>query len=128
MTGRKGDGRDIQLALITAALILAALAASLINRLSLPSALGSPIALASVALGTITITAALVRQRLIGPPRPVVADHPGCDSGRRADDRPRVGLPVRLHAGSYRISGRGLAGPPGAWGPGQRQKVPLGAA
>lgn len=65
MTSRKGDGRDLQLALITAALILAALAASLINRLSLPSALGSPIAQASVALGAITITAALVRQRLI---------------------------------------------------------------
>jgi hypothetical protein len=65
VTSQKGDGRDIQLALITAALILAALAASLVNRLALPSALGSPIAQTSVALGAITITAALVRQRLI---------------------------------------------------------------
>jgi hypothetical protein len=63
MTSRKGAGRDLQLALITAALIIAALAASLIRHLVLPSALVSPIAKWSVALGAITITAALVRQR-----------------------------------------------------------------
>jgi hypothetical protein len=65
VTSRSGNGRDIQLALVVAVMVIAALAASLIQRLHPPAAQVSPIAKAVLALGAITITAALVRQRLI---------------------------------------------------------------
>ena len=65
MISRSGSGRDIQLALVVGVIVVAAIAASLIHRLNPPSALHSPIAMSALALGATTITAALVRQRLI---------------------------------------------------------------
>jgi hypothetical protein len=65
MTPGSRDGRDIQSAAILALIVIAAIAASLIHRLDPPPALGSPIVVAALAIGTITVTAALVRQRQI---------------------------------------------------------------
>lgn len=73
VTSRSGNGRDLQLALVLAIMILAAIAASLIRRLDPPAALGSPVAGAALALSAITITAALVRQRLIAVGRALSA-------------------------------------------------------
>ena len=73
MTSRSGKGLDPQLALLVAVLILAALAASLISKLHPPSTLGSPLLIVVSALGAITITSALVRQRLVSTHRALAA-------------------------------------------------------
>jgi hypothetical protein len=65
MTPGNQDGRDTRSAVALAVMLIAAAAASLIHRLDPPPTPGSPIVVAALALGTITITAALVRQRLI---------------------------------------------------------------
>lgn len=66
MTPRVGNGHDPRSALALAAIVLAAVAASLIQDLHPPTASGlSPIAIAGFTVAAITITSALVRQRLI---------------------------------------------------------------
>jgi hypothetical protein len=65
VTSRSGNGPDLQSALVLAVMVIAALAASLIQRLNSPLALVSPLAKAVLAVGAITITAALVRQRQV---------------------------------------------------------------
>lgn len=73
MPSSSGNGRDSDLALVLAVLILAAIAASLIQGLRLPSPHGSPIALLGAALGAVTIPSALVRQRLVATRRALAA-------------------------------------------------------
>jgi hypothetical protein len=65
MTPGSRDGRDTRSAVALALIVIAALAASLIHRLDLSPAPGSPIIDTALGIGGISITAALVRQRQI---------------------------------------------------------------